>query len=177
MIALVVAGTSHTLVTRLPGLEGAGTRVHTMPDPLATSTTATRSTNCSYSSSSSSRGSRIAGPSPPITVGQMQGCPGASVGSRNSDRRAPSTVRDPSRSRPRPQTNLRAHGPETTPASAGNPARFSRLRDAPAGTPGLTLDVAELVKLEGTAVRAGDVQPCLDLLDNRGDRVLAERIG
>src|SRR6266508_1142525 len=65
MIALVVAGTSHTLVTRLPGLEGSGTRVHTMPDALATSTAATHPTTCSYSSSWISCGSRIAGPSPP----------------------------------------------------------------------------------------------------------------
>ena len=64
MIAPVVAPTSHTLLTRLPGREGCGTRVHTMPDALATSTAATRSTTCSWSSSSISCGSRITGPSP-----------------------------------------------------------------------------------------------------------------
>src|SRR6266487_68543 len=76
MIALVVAGTSHTLVTRLPGLQGSGTRVHTIPDALATSTAATRSTSCSYSSSSSSCGSRIAGPSPPITMARCRAARG-----------------------------------------------------------------------------------------------------
>ncbi len=64
MIAPVVAPTSHTLLTRLPGREGCGTRVHTMPDALATSTAATRSTTCSWSSSWISCGSRITGPSP-----------------------------------------------------------------------------------------------------------------
>src|SRR6266498_1905182 len=72
MIALVVASTSHTLVTRLPGREGCGTRVHTMPDALATSTAATRPTTCSYSSSWISRGSRIARPSPHLTVARCR---------------------------------------------------------------------------------------------------------
>jgi hypothetical protein len=43
--------------------------------------------------------------------GQTAGCPGASVGNRNSDRRARSTVRDPSRSRPRRQTLIRPQVP------------------------------------------------------------------
>jgi len=47
MMALVVAGTCHTLVTRRPGLAGCGTRMHTIPDALATSIAATRSTICS----------------------------------------------------------------------------------------------------------------------------------
>src|SRR6266540_625084 len=64
--------------------------------------------------------------------GQMQGCPGASVGSRKSDRRAPSTVRDPSRSRPQRQTNSTASTTRNAPASASNPALFSRLRGVPA---------------------------------------------
>src|SRR6266487_819566 len=34
MIALVVAGTSHTLVTRLPGLQGSGTRVAGPSPPI-----------------------------------------------------------------------------------------------------------------------------------------------
>src|SRR6266498_1295773 len=76
MIAPVVAATSHTLVTRLPGLEGCGTRVHTMPLALATSTAATRPTTCSYSSSWISCGSRITGPSPHLTVARHTGLPG-----------------------------------------------------------------------------------------------------
>src|SRR6266511_1912853 len=76
MIALVVASTSHTLVTRLPGREGCGTRVHTMPNALTTSTAATRSTTCSYSSSWISRGSRIAGPSPHLTVARCRAARG-----------------------------------------------------------------------------------------------------
>ena len=35
MMALVVAGTCHTLVVRWPGLAGCGTRVNTIPDALA----------------------------------------------------------------------------------------------------------------------------------------------
>src|SRR4030095_11467471 len=52
MIALVVAATSHTRVMRLPGMVGCGIRVHTIPDALATSIAATRSTICSCSSTS-----------------------------------------------------------------------------------------------------------------------------
>src|SRR6266542_2868001 len=63
-IERVVAPASHTLLRRLPALQGCGTRMHTMPDALATSTAATRSKTCSCSSSSISCGSRIAGPSP-----------------------------------------------------------------------------------------------------------------
>src|SRR4029450_7642377 len=57
MIAFVVASTSHPRVRRLPGRDRCGTRVHTIPGALATSTAATRSTTCSYSSSSISCGS------------------------------------------------------------------------------------------------------------------------
>ena len=64
MIAFVVAGTSHTLVTRRPGRESCGTRVHTIPVALATSIAATRSRICSCSSSGTSTGSIIAGTSP-----------------------------------------------------------------------------------------------------------------
>ena len=44
MIALVLAETLHTVVVRLPGWLGYGTRVHTMPESLATSIAATRAT-------------------------------------------------------------------------------------------------------------------------------------
>jgi hypothetical protein len=52
MMALVVAGTCHTLVARRPGLAWCGTRVHTIPDALATSIAATRATISSDSSTS-----------------------------------------------------------------------------------------------------------------------------
>jgi hypothetical protein len=52
MIVSVVAGTCHTLVARWPGLAGCGTRVHTIPDALATSIAATRATTSSGSSTS-----------------------------------------------------------------------------------------------------------------------------
>jgi hypothetical protein len=52
MMALVVAGTCHTLVARWPGLVWCGIRVHTIPDALATSTAATRATISSGASTS-----------------------------------------------------------------------------------------------------------------------------
>jgi hypothetical protein len=52
MMALVVAGTCHTLVARWPGVAGCGTRVPTIPDALATSIAATRATSSSGSSTS-----------------------------------------------------------------------------------------------------------------------------
>src|SRR5215203_2796079 len=131
MIAPVVAGTSHTFVTRRPCADACGTRVQTMPLALATSIAATRATSCSYSSSWISCGSCIAGPSPPSPWARYQGCPGASVGNRKSEPRAPSTVRDPSRSRPRRQTDSTASATRNAPASAGNPARFSRPHGVP----------------------------------------------
>jgi hypothetical protein len=47
MMALVVAGSCHTVVRRRPGLAGCGTRMHTIPDAFATSIAATRSPVCS----------------------------------------------------------------------------------------------------------------------------------
>jgi hypothetical protein len=79
MIALVVVSTCQTLVTRLPTFDSCGTRVHTMPDALATSTAATRSTTRSWSSSSISCGSRIAEPVSSLDFprhGQLPGLPG-----------------------------------------------------------------------------------------------------
>lgn len=57
MIALVVADTSQTRVRRRPAIEGCGTRVHTLPEALAMSIAATRSTICSAASASISWGS------------------------------------------------------------------------------------------------------------------------
>src|SRR6266516_1414282 len=76
-IALVVASTCQTLVVRLPAFDWCGTRTHTMPDALATSTAATRATTCSWSSSSISCGSRT--PDRPLTSPhrhQQPGLPG-----------------------------------------------------------------------------------------------------
>src|SRR6266511_3138836 len=139
MIAPVVAATSHTLVRRLPGWEGCGTRVQTMPLALATSTAATRSATCSCASSWISCGSRITGPSPHLHRGpDTQGCPGASVRNRKSEPRAPSTVRDPSRSRPRRQTNPRAHVPEKRRRRRATRPDFHACAASPHGTSGLT---------------------------------------
>jgi hypothetical protein len=60
MIALVVADTCHTLVTRLPGLQSWGIRVHTIPVALATSIAATRARTSSCSSAWITSGSCIA---------------------------------------------------------------------------------------------------------------------
>ena len=59
MIALVVADTCHTLLTRRPGTFSCGNRMHTMPDAFATSIAATRSATSSCSSSSISSGSCV----------------------------------------------------------------------------------------------------------------------
>src|SRR5829696_3503302 len=76
MIALVVADTSHTRVRRLPAVVGCGTRVHTIPDALATSIAATRSTICSCSSTSTCL------PSPTTTAPRPEGWDGAARGAR-----------------------------------------------------------------------------------------------
>jgi hypothetical protein len=57
MIAFVVAATSHTRVRRRPAIEGCGTLMHTLPEALAMSIAATRSTICSSASASISWGS------------------------------------------------------------------------------------------------------------------------
>jgi hypothetical protein len=75
MMALVVAGTCHTLVARWPGLAGCGTRVPTIPDALATSIAATLATSSSDASTSAMSPS-WATSLPPI-LGSVQGCPGA----------------------------------------------------------------------------------------------------
>ena len=54
MTAFIVAVTVHTCIRRRPGRSSSGTRVHTTPDALATSTAATRSQTRSYSSSATS---------------------------------------------------------------------------------------------------------------------------
>jgi Phage integrase family len=85
-IALEVASTSHARVRRWPCRDGCGTRVHTIPDALATSIAQTRSRICSCASSSISWTSLITGASPHFARGCDAGCPGASVGNRESNR-------------------------------------------------------------------------------------------
>src|SRR5215218_3106706 len=87
MMALVVAGTCHTLVARLPGLAGCGTLVHTIPDALATSIAATRATISSGSSTSTVSPS-WATSLPPAILGGRVGAAREPGGNRNADRRA-----------------------------------------------------------------------------------------
>jgi hypothetical protein len=83
-----VASTSQTRVRRAPGRDGCGTRVHTFPDALATSIAQTRPRICSCSSSSTSWASLITGTLSSRKQARLAGCPGASVGNRESNRRA-----------------------------------------------------------------------------------------
>jgi hypothetical protein len=73
MMALVVAGTCHTLVARRPGLAGCGTRVHTIPDALATSIAATRARISSGSSTSTVSPSWATTSLPPAILGDRVG--------------------------------------------------------------------------------------------------------
>jgi hypothetical protein len=79
MMALVVAGTCHTVVVRRPGLAGCGTRVPTIPDALATSIAATRATSSSGASTSAMSPS-WATSLPPTILGNGSGLPGGPVG-------------------------------------------------------------------------------------------------
>jgi len=57
----VIAGTDHTFCTRRPALDGCGTRVHTIPESLATSMPATRATSSTGSSTCSASCSATTG--------------------------------------------------------------------------------------------------------------------
>ena len=72
------------------------------------------------------------------SVGQVQGRPGASVGNRKSDRRARSTVRDPSRSKPQRQTESTGSRPRDDSGVGGQPDHIFALTRRPRGTPRLT---------------------------------------
>jgi hypothetical protein len=98
---LVVAGTSQAKVRCLPGRSGCGTRVHTIPDALATSTAATRPTTCSYSSSGISSGSLIthAFRAAPASRGGLPWGPGQEAGKLTGVLIA--TMRDPKVKAPR----------------------------------------------------------------------------
>src|SRR5512132_3711402 len=130
MIALVVADTSHTRVMRLPGVVWCGTRVHTIPDALATSIAATRSTICSCSSTSTCLPSGTT--RAPCPEGWGCGCPGARLGTETLIGVLEATVRDPP-DRPRRQTVLRPQRPSRHPASAGNQPDFHACTASPQG--------------------------------------------
>ena len=102
MIAVVVAATSHTVVTRWPGLAWCGTRVHTIPDALATSIAATRSTICSCSSTSTSPALWHRPGSSSTASGGSRGLPGGSVGTETLTGVLEATVRDPPDRAPAP---------------------------------------------------------------------------
>src|SRR5215216_53540 len=137
LIAPVVAGTSHTLVRRRPGRDGCATRVHTIPDALATSIAATRSQVCSCSSSSISCGSRIAGYASSHPWARSRAARGPRSGTESLTGVLEAQCATRQGQSPSARLNPRAHDPETIPASAGNPTTFSRSRDVPAGTPRL----------------------------------------
>jgi hypothetical protein len=122
MMALVVAGTCHTLVARWPGLAGCGTRVHTIPDALATSIAATCAT-ISSGASTSAMSPSWATSLPPAIVGVGSGCPGARWGTGTLIGVLKATVRDPAVG-PRRQTESRPQTTKDASASAGSPAHF-----------------------------------------------------
>jgi hypothetical protein len=100
-MALVVAGTCRSLVARWPGLAGCGTRVHTIPDALATSIAATRAT-ISSGSSTSAMSPSWATSLPPAIVGVGSGLPGSPVGTGTLIGVLKATVRDPADRAPAP---------------------------------------------------------------------------
>src|SRR5512132_1182235 len=137
MIVLGVAGTCHTLVMRRPGLAGCGTRVHTIPDALATSIAATRATSSSGSSTSTMSLSTVS-PSwatslPPAIGGVGSGLPGSPVGTGTLTGVLKATVRDPAVG-PRRQTESRPPTTKHASASAGNPTHFRAHATSPRDT-------------------------------------------
>ena len=151
--ARVVDPTCQTLVTRLPGTDWCGTRVHTIPLALATSTAATRSTIGASSPTSTSTGCCIGSNLRLARVPCRRGCPRGPVGSQNLTGVLVATVRNPSSRAPAPDSATASSANETT-ASGGQPRPSFHARAAPrqgqgdsAETecgPGLLTDVAVL---------------------------------
>ena len=111
----------HTLVTRRPGIDRWGTRVHTVPDALATSIAATRSTICSIYLRRRTPRRLVSSHSPPrLPLGHRWAGRGPRSGTEILIRALAATMRDPSRSDP--GARLR-YGLKTTEASASRPAR------------------------------------------------------
>src|SRR4030095_14101448 len=115
------------------GRDGCATRVHTIPDALATSIAATRSQVCSCSSSSISCGSRIAGDASSHPWARSRAARGPRSGTESLTGVLEAQCATRQGQSPSARLNPRAHDPETIPASAGNPTTFSRSRDVPAG--------------------------------------------
>src|ERR1022692_4075481 len=114
------------MVRRFPGLDGCGTRVHTIPEAFATSIAATRSKTRSYSWSSISCGYSITGPS---SSHRHQGTHADARGPRSGTEILTgvleATMRDPKVKAPAPDLHAGSR-PKEVPASAGNhpdPAR------------------------------------------------------
>src|SRR5215217_3985246 len=154
MIALVVAATSHTRVRRLPAVVGCGTRVHTIPDALATSIAATRSTICSCSSTSTCLPSGTT--TAPCPEGWGCGCPGARLGTETLIGVLEATVRDPPDRAPAPNC-LTASTTKQASGVGGQPARFSRLHGVPAGIQELSCKQG-LRSSRTKAMAAGELQ-------------------
>src|SRR5215216_6420006 len=133
-IWLVIEPTCQTVVIRLPALAGFGTRVHTIPDALATSIAATRSTTCSCSSTSTCWPDCWPDGTdrPPHRIGSQMGCPGARWDTETLTGVLVATVRDPS-DRPRRQTDSRPQAVKDTSASAGSHPIFTPARRPPQG--------------------------------------------
>src|SRR5512133_698332 len=155
MIALVVADTSHTRVMRLPGVVWCGTRVHTIPDALATSIAATRSTICSCSSTSTCLPSGTT--RAPCPEGWGCGCPGARLGTETLIGVLEATVRDPPDRAPAPNC-LTASTTKQASGVGGQPARFSRLHGVPAGIQELSCNLLPCQERPTTPMRS---PPCL----------------
>src|SRR5215217_2311631 len=133
-IWLVIELTCQTVVIRLPALAGFGTRVHTIPDALATSIAATRSTICSCSSTSTCWPDCWPDGTdrPPHRIGSQMGCPGARWDTETLTGVLVATVRDPA-DRPRRQTDSRPQAVKDTSASAGSHPIFTPARRPPQG--------------------------------------------
>jgi hypothetical protein len=130
MMALMVAGTCHTLVARRPGLAGCGTRVHPIPDALAPSIAATRATSSSDASTSAVSPS-WATSLPPAIVGSGRAArePG---GNRDADRRAQGNSARPCCRAPAPDC-ITASNDQGCTGVGGQPAPFSPLHGVPQG--------------------------------------------
>src|SRR6266516_1628964 len=118
-IALVVAATSQTRVTRRCGCDGCGSRVHTLPDALATSMAATRSRRTSWSLSWTCSGSRDTPPGSNQLRRGWKAARGPRSGTENLTGVLEATVCDPSRSGPAPDL-ITASRAKITAASAGD---------------------------------------------------------
>jgi hypothetical protein len=148
LTAPVVASTSQTLLTRR---RSRGVRTHTLPNALATSMAATRSITNSCSASGISSG--VNGSCfrfNPLAFQSSRhalaaGCPGASVkGTEILTGVLEATVRDPSRSGPGAQAQMRANWSQGNVGVGGQPNPiFTPARRPGNGTGGSNQDARE----------------------------------